>query len=99
MKAYILCNSPLGSDFCGEAEYILANEDKTIFRRWCSNRSFALNDLTRGAQSILEQNGITSVYSNGLLVWIEGVMTGEAEVLFQLANYEYELLNNGRLDD
>ena len=97
MKAYILCNSPLGSDFSGEAEYILATEDKTIFKRWCSNRGFALNDLTRGIQDILEQNNITSVYSNGMLVWIEGLMTSDAYTLFRMAEYEYERLNSDAL--
>lgn len=94
MKAYILCNSPLGSDFCGEGEYMLATDNEIIFKRWCSNRNFALNDLTRGCESILEQNNITAVYSNGMLVWIEGVMTRDAEILFQMANDEYELMNS-----
>ena len=95
MKAYILCDSPLGSDHSGEAAYYLATEDeRTIYRRWCSNRGFANSDLTRSVEHMLKENGITAVYSNGMLVWVDGVMTADAETLFRMANDEYERLNS-----
>ena len=94
MKAYILCNSPLGSDYSGEAEYCLATEEKTIYRRWCSNRGFANGDLTRSVEHMLKENGITAVYSNGMLVWVDGKMTKDAEADFRSANYEYERKNS-----
>lgn len=97
MKAYILCNSPLGSDYSGEGEYYLATEEKTIYSRWCSNRGFANGDLTRSVEHMLKENGITAVYSNGMLVWVDGVMTSDAETLFRIANYEYERLNSDAL--
>lgn len=97
MKAYILCNSPLGSDYSGEGEYLLATEEKTIYSRWCSNRGFANGDLTRSIEHMLKENGITEVYSNGMLVWVEGVMTSDAETLFRIANYEYERVNSDAL--
>ena len=98
MKAYILCNSPLGSDYSGKAEYYLATEEKTIYSRWwCSNRGFANGDLTRSVEHMLKENGITEVYSNGMLVWVDGAMTADAEADFRSANYEYERVNSDAL--
>ena len=97
MKAYIFCESPLGENWSEEGMYAIATEDKTIFRRWCTNRGFANHDLTIGIQNQLIENGITSVYSNGMLVWIEGKMTLDSEVLFRMVNYEYERKNSNAL--
>lgn len=97
MKAYIYCDSPLGENWSEEGIYVIATEDKTIFKRWCTNRGFANHDLTIGVQHLLIENGITSVSSNGMLVWIEGQITSDAETLFRMANYEYEHKNSDAL--
>lgn len=95
MKAYILCDSPLGSDYSGEAAYFLAAEDeRTIYKRWCSNRGFANSDLTRSVEHMLKENGITAVYSNGVVVWQNGKIADGADKAFRSANYEYERLNS-----
>lgn len=97
MKAYIICNSPLGSDFSGEAKYIIATEDKTIFSRWCSSRAFANYDLTTGIATMLKDNGVTEVYSNGEIVWKDGHLTDVADARLLLAEKEYERENSDAL--
>lgn len=97
MKAYIICNSPLGSDFSGAAEYIIATEDKTIFFRWCSSRAFANYDLTTGIAKMLKDNGVTEVSSNGKIVWKDGRLTAEAEARLLLAEEDYEQENSDAL--
>ena len=94
MKAYILCNSPLGSDYSGEAEYYLATETAIYYKRYCSSRGLANSDLTRAVEDLLKGYGITEVYSNGMLVWVDGAMTKDAEADFRSANYEYERVNS-----
>ena len=97
MKAYILCNSPLGSDYSGEGEYHLATETAIYYKRYCSSRGFANSDLTRAVEDLLKGYGITEVYSNGMLVWVDGKMTKDAEADFRSANYEYERVNSDAL--
>jgi hypothetical protein len=94
MKAYILQNSPKGSDHCagGFYELISEKEDK-IYGRWCSSRDFANFDLTRGIEAILKEKGVTEVWSNGFLVW-KGMITPNVEKAFLAANEEYERLNS-----
>ena len=95
MKAYIVHDSPLGIDYWGEGMYALITEkEQVIFKRWCTNRAFANHDLTKGIENMLREHGVTDVWSNGVLVWIEGVLSAEAESAFLAANYEYELENS-----
>ena len=95
MKAYIVHDSPLGIDYWGEGMYALITEkEQVIFKRWCTNRAFANHDLTKGIEYMLREHGVTDVWSNGVLVWIEGVLSAEAESAFLAANYEYELENS-----
>ena len=95
MKAYIVHNSPLGTEYWGEGMYALITEkEQVIFKRWCTNRAFANHDLTKGIENMLREHGVTDVWSNGVLVWIEGVLSAEAESAFLAANYEYELENS-----
>ena len=95
MKAYIIHQSELGTDYWGEGMYALITEkEEIIYKRWCTNRAFACFDLTDGIKDMLEEKGITDVWSNGVLVWNEGVLSAEAESAFLAANYEYELENS-----
>lgn len=95
MKAYIVHDSPLGTCYWGEGMYALITEkEETIYKRWCSNRAFACFDLTDGIKEVLDEKGITDVWSNGVLVWIDGLLTYEAHAAFRAANYEYELNNS-----
>lgn len=95
MKAYIVHDSPLGTDYWGEGMYALITEkEETVYKRWCSNRAFAIHDLTKGVEKILQDHGITDVWSNGVLVWNEGVLSAEAEAAFLAANEEYEWINS-----
>lgn len=76
-------------------ELVEANHEnaKVIYQRWCSNRAFANFDLTRGCQTILEENGITEVHSNDYIVWKDGQATRQTLQEFRQANEEYERLN------
>lgn len=95
MKAYIVHKSPLGTDYWNEGMYSLITEnEKIIYERWCSNRAFANSDLTRGVQKMLEEHGVTEVFSNGVVVWQNGKITDGADKAFRSANYEYERLNS-----
>ena len=95
MKAYIIHQSDLGTGYWGEGMYALITEkEETIHKRWCTNRAFANHDLTKGVENMLREHGVTDVWSNGVLVWIEGVLSAEAESAFLAANYEYELENS-----
>lgn len=95
MKAYIVHNSPLGTDYWNEGKYSLVTEKEVIVaEKWCSNRAFANHDLTVWQADKLKEHGITDVWSNGVLVWNEGVFSAEAEAAFLAANYQYELINS-----
>lgn len=95
MKAYIIHQSELGTGYWGEGMYALITEkEETIFKRWCTNRAFANHDLTKGVENMLREHGVTDVWSNGVLVWNEGVLSEESESAFLAANYEYELINS-----
>lgn len=98
MRAYIIHDSPLGTDYWGEGMYALVTEkEEVIYKRWCTNRAFANHDLTIGVQTMLQDNGITEVYSNGVMVWSEGKMSDKACADFRSANYEYERKNSDAL--
>lgn len=95
MKAYIVHNSPLGTDYCNEGKYSLITEKEVIVaEKWCSNRAFANHDLTVWQEDKLKEHGVTEVYSNGVLVWKDGKITDGADKAFRSANYEYERLNS-----
>jgi hypothetical protein len=95
MKAYIIHQSELGTDYWGEGMYALITEkEEIIYERWCSNRAFANHDLTVGVQDILKDKGVTEVYSNGVVVWSECKISNKAYSDFIAANYEYELENS-----
>ena len=94
MKAYVVHYSDMGTDYWGEGMYALISEkEEVIYRRWCSNRDFANSDLSRGCKGLLEEKGITEVWSNGVLVWKCG-LTKEAYAAFREANALYELSNS-----
>ena len=95
MKAYIIHQSDLGTGYWGEGMYALITEkEETIYKRWCTNRAFANHDLTKGVENMLREHSVTDVWSNGVLIWNEGVLSAEAESAFLAANYEYELENS-----
>ena len=95
MKAYIIHQSELGTDYWGEGMYALITEnEEVIYKRWCTNRAFANHDLTIGIESMLKDNDVTEVYSNGVVVWSDGQMTEDANADFRSANYEYERINS-----
>ena len=68
MKAYIVNRTtPHSKQDPDEGRYALIDESgRTLYERWCSNRAFANFDLTRGCQTILEENGITEVQSQAM---------------------------------
>ena len=95
MKAYIIHQAELGTDYWGEGMYALITEkEEVIYKRWCTNRAFACFDLTDGIKEMLEEKGITDVWSNGVPVLIDGLLTYEAHAAFRSANYEYERINS-----
>lgn len=95
MKAYIVHNSPLGTDHWNEGKYSLVTEKEVIVaEKWCSNRAFANHDLTVWYEDKLKEHGVTEVYSNGVVVWKDGKITDGADKAFRSANYEYERLNS-----
>ena len=76
MKAYIVHDSPLGTDYWNEGEYSLITEKEVIVvEKWCSNRAFANHDLTVWNEDKLKDHGVTEVYSNGVVVWKDGKIT------------------------
>lgn len=95
MRAYIVNRTNPRSWYQnGEGPYALKAEDgRILYQRWCSNRAFANFDLTRGCQTILEENGITEVHSNDYIVWKDGQATRQTLQEFRQANEEYERLN------
>ena len=98
MRAYIYYGITKDDGYSGPGAYSLVTEDKvTLYHRWCSNRAFANHDLTIGVQTMLQDNGITEVYSNGVMVWSEGKMSDKACADFRSANYEYERNNSDAL--
>lgn len=95
MKAYIIHQSELGTDYWGEGMYALVTEkEEIIAKRWCSNRAFANHDLTVWQADKLKEHGVTEVYSSGVVVWKDGKITDGADKAFRSANYEYERLNS-----
>lgn len=95
MRAYIYYGATKDNGNSGEGTYSLVTEDKrTIFHRWCTNRAFANHDLTIGIESMLKDNDVTEVFSNGVIVWSDGQMTEDANADFRSANYEYERINS-----
>lgn len=95
MRAYIVNRTnPRSGHQNGEGPYALKSEDgRILYQRWCGNRAFANFDLTRGCQTILEENGITEVHSNDYIVWKDGQATRQTLQEFRQANEEYERLN------
>lgn len=94
MKAFIIFK---GSDkcHCGPGLYALVTENsEEIAIHWSSSRSFANHDLTQMRSKMLEENGITEVYSNGYSVWADKKMTTEADAAFRAANCKYERENS-----
>lgn len=62
MKAYVVHDSPLGTDYWGEGMYTLITEkEEIIHKRWCSNRAFANHDLTQGIENMLREHGVTDM--------------------------------------
>ena len=97
MKAYIVYDS-LGTDYWGEGMYALITEkEEVIYQRWCSNRAFANHDLTVGVESILKDNDVTEVYSNGVVVWSDGKISESAAADFRSAEYDYERVNSDEM--
>ena len=95
MKAYIVHNSPLGTNHRGEGRYSLITEKEVIVaEKWCSNRAFANHDLTVWQADKLKEHGVTEVYSSGVVVWRDGKITDGAARAFLAAEREYELINS-----
>lgn len=98
MRAYIVHDSPLGTDYWGEGMYALITEKEVIVaEKWCSNRAFANHDLTMWNENKLKEHGVTEVFSNGVVVWKDGKITNEAYAAFREANDWYELNNSDAL--
>lgn len=98
MKAYIIHQSELGTDYWNEGRYALITEkEEIIAQKWCSNRAFANHDLTVWQEDKLKEKGVTEVYSNGVLVWQNGKIADGAEAAFRAANYDYERKNSDAL--
>ena len=95
MKAYIVHDSPLGTDYWNEGKYFLITEKEVIVaEKWCSNRAFANHDLTVWQADKLKEHGVTEVYSSGVVVWKDGKITDGADKAFREANDWYELNNS-----
>lgn len=95
MRAYIYYFGTKGDGYSGPGAYSLVMEDKrTLFHRWCTNRAFANHDLTIGVESVLRDNDVTEVYSNGVIVWSDGKISESAAADFRSAEYEYERINS-----
>ena len=91
MKAFIYFNSKSKLDYNGEGGYVLVTEDgKCIGSHYCSSRGFANHDLTEWRLEELQENNISEVYSNGILVWKNQEMTEDAKSDFHKANADYE---------
>ena len=95
MKAYIVHDSPLGTDYWNEGKYSLITEKEVIVaEKWCSNRAFANHDLTMWYEDKLKEHGVTEVYSSGVVVWKDGNITDGTARAFRAAEREYELINS-----
>ena len=95
MKAYIVHDSPLGTDYWGEGMYALISEKEVIVaKKWCSNRAFANHDLTVWYEDKLKEHGVTEVFSSGVVVWKDGKITDGVARAFLAAEREYELINS-----
>ena len=95
MKAYIFCDSPLGIDYSGGGMYaIITEKEETIYKKWCSSRTFANYDLTAWIEDKLKENGVTEVYSNGVLVWHDGKLADGVASAFLAEEKWYELKNS-----
>lgn len=94
MKAYIVHDGSLGTDYCGEGMYALITEkEEVIYKKWCSNRVFANYDLTEWIDKELEKNGVMEVYSNGVLIWQNGRLAEGVASAFLAEERYYELIN------
>ena len=95
MRAYIYYGATKDNGDSGAGTYSLVTEDKrTLFYRWCTNRAFANHDLTVGVESVLKENDVTEVYSNGVIVWTDGKISESAAADFRSAEYDYERKNS-----
>lgn len=95
MKAYIFCESPLGSDYSGKGMYaIITEKEETIYKIGCSSRIFANHDLTVWIDKELQEKGVTEVYSNGVVVWKDGKLTEGVASAFLAEERYYELINS-----
>lgn len=93
MKAYIYCDSPLGSHYWGEGMYSLVTEkEETIYKKWCSSRVFANHDLTVWMEKELKEKGVSEVYSSGEIIWQNGSLVEGAASAFLAEERYYELI-------
>ena len=94
MKAYIIHQSELGTDYWGEGMYALVTEkEEIIAKKWCSSRVFANYDLTAWQEDKLKEHGVTDVYSNDKLVWHDGKLAEGVASAFLAEERYYELIN------
>ena len=94
MKAYIIHQSELGTDYWGEGMYaIITEKEETIYKKWCSSRIFANHDLTVWIDKELNEKGVTEVYSNGVVVWENGKLTEGVASAYLAEERYYELIN------
>ena len=95
MKAYIIHQSELGTDYWGEGMYALVTEkEEIIAKKWCSSRVFANHDLTAWQEDKLKEHGVTEVYSNDKLVWHDGKLAEGVASAFLAEERYYELINS-----
>lgn len=95
MKAYIYFKAAIGrtfsKDYSGEGLYALVDENGTeINQHFCSSRGFAEGDLTttfEAGRNLLNEKGITEVYSNDRLVYTvnESKLNDEIESMSHIA--------------
>lgn len=94
MKAYIVHDSPLGTDYWGEGMYALVTEkEEVIYKKWCSSRVFANHDLTVWIDKELAKKGVMEVYSNGVLVWQNGKLAEGVASAYLAEERYYEQIN------
>ena len=94
MKAFIIYKGG-DKNYCGSGVYALITEDgRELGIHSSSSRAFANHDLTEWRQKEIEENGITEVYSNGVIVWTDKKITAEADAAFRAANCKYERENS-----
>lgn len=95
MKAYIIHQSELGTDYWGEGMYALVTEkEEVIYQKCCSSRIFANLDLTVWQEDKLKEKGVTEVYSNGKIVWQNGKIADGVASAYLAEERYYELINS-----